>query len=149
MRCRLEIMNGRAELASANDLVYAPLAAAPSYRNTRVYDIEYSGDEERLKRFVSDVLVDDVVETPVFGRATTHAEATRAIDVSLKPGVLDLEREYIMDYARRAGADNLDIHGLRIIRRYYFFGECGQAIIDRIVHDLVNPVIEEWQAAHD
>ncbi len=144
MRSRFEIVNRLMNFVSANELVYSPLDSAPLYRRTRVYDIDYSGSSEGLRHFVRGVLTDEIVEEIMEDGRPTAAEGTAALDVFLKPGVLDLEKEYILRYANGARPANLEIHDLAIIQRYYIQHPCEEADIRRIVGDLVNPVIQDW-----
>ncbi len=143
MRCPLEIVSRRGDPASANEILFAPMDRAPSYRRTRVYDIEYSGSRDALRRFVAGVLLDEVAEDARFEESFAYPQARAVLDVSLKPGLLDLEKEYIVDYARSHASDDFRLEDIRIAQRYYIDAPIEPVVLDRIRRDLVNPAIQE------
>ena len=58
--------------ADCSKLLYAPLPEPLNFRQTRRYDLDYSGPEEAAKAFVEKVLFDQVSERLHFGETPAH-----------------------------------------------------------------------------
>ena len=95
---QFEIVNRYAREKSCNELLYAPLESALRARETRGYRVEFSGEVSALRAFTHDVLADSVSETVSEGEQAALSSYRFYIDVSLKPGCLDLEKEYILRF---------------------------------------------------
>lgn len=145
MSYRLEVLNRYAAERSCDALLYAPLSSVLTCRETRVYEIAFSGDGEALRAFARRVLVDDVTEEICEGADPAIPSFRFYIDIALKPGLLNLEKEYIMKYYRSSGPHPFAIDDLTIQRRVYVIGENDSVAPTRFVKDMVNPVIHVWK----
>lgn len=136
--------------ADCSKLLYAPLSEPLTFRQTRRYSLDYSGDEEVAKAFVEKVLFDAVSERLHFGGSPALDGARFALDYGMKPGALDLEREAVMRYYRETAetgnAGGLEIHSLEISQRIYVFSADVSAAADpgRFIKDVCNPAIHTW-----
>jgi len=69
------------------------------------------------------------------------------VDVRIRPGHLDLEREYIMRYCRHEAIVDVEIIDIKPCQRIYLLdGELPD--MNRILRHLVNPVIHEWEVVY-
>ena len=127
----------------ANGLLYAPIDTPATYRRTRVYELEYEGSEDDAKAFVRRTLLDEIAEDVHFGGEPALPGSAFFLDVSMRPGALDLEKEAIL--ASHHGARNkaIEITKLKLTQRVYIFSDAG-AKPDRFVRDVCNPAIHTW-----
>lgn len=136
--------------SDCSKLLYAPLAEPLTFRQTRRYQLDYSGPEDVAKAFIEKVLFDEVAERLHFGDGAALEGARFALDYGMKPGALDLEKETVMRYYRETAeagnAGGLDIHDLAISHRIYVFSATDAAAADpgRFIKDVCNPAIHTW-----
>ena len=140
---QFEIVNRYAREKSCNELLYAPLDSNLRARETRGYRVEFSGEVSALRAFTHEVLADSVSETVSEGDQAALSGYRFYIDVSLRAGCLDLEKEYILRYYNELETPGFTLDGLTIFHRYYLFGE-DPVPSERFVKDLCNPVIHSW-----
>ncbi len=140
----IELHNALAPALTANDLLYVPVQDPPRIKRTRRYLFTYEGDPAALDRFARRVLVDEVSEDLHAGEAPLFGDAGAVLDMTLKPGLLDHEREAVLEYADHAAPDGVEVQDLRIHQRMYIFDTGGTFSPDRLVRDLVNPAIHQW-----
>jgi len=125
----------------ANKLVYAPLKVPVKYRRTRLYLLEYDGNEESAKDFVKRSLVDDYADEVIFTGEPAIQDFSFYIDYGMKPGALDLEKEAILSSHRKT--EGFDIVSLKLVQRIYIFSD-PPINSDRFVRDVCNPAIHVW-----
>lgn len=145
----VEVVDRFEDPRPAREYVYSPVPEECELRETRVYRIEGPEDRERLNEFVEDVLVDEVSQDWELGEArdtTYRDDYDSIIDVVLKPDVLDLEEEYLIDYCENHRDESgFEVSEISIVTRYYLDCEgTDPDVVETIVRDLVNPVIHEW-----
>ena len=94
---------------------------------------------------------DKVLADPV--RDLLHDEGAPAvrdfkyyIEFGLKANCLDLEKEYLLRFYRELENPGFELHDLRITQRVYVLGDLPP---ERLVKDLINPVIHTWTVCHD
>ena len=140
--------------SDCSKLLYAPLSEPLTFRQTRRYDLEYSGTEDAAKAFVEKVLFDQVSERLHFGGGAALEGARFVLDYGMKPGALDLEKETVMRYYRETAeagnAGGLEIHDLKITHRIYVFSADDDATAepDRFIKDVCNPAIHTWSVTN-
>jgi phosphoribosylformylglycinamidine (FGAM) synthase PurS component len=149
MRLQAEVIGRFEHAGDANRLLYTPLAKALTVRGTRRYVVDFTGDEEALKRFLAKVLADPVSHELRTGEAPAIGGYSFFLDYGMKAGALDHEKETILRLHRTTPADGFEIQNLRINHRLYLFDDAAssdtQALADRFVKDIVNPAIHTWQ----
>lgn len=138
---QFEIVNRYAREKSCNELLYAPLDSALRARETRGYRFKFSGEVSALHAFTHDVLSDSVSETVSEGEQPALSGYCFYIDVSLKPGCLDLEKEYILRFYRELENPGFTLEDLTIFHRYYLIGD-DAVPSERFVKDLCNEAIQ-------
>ncbi len=123
-----------------NKLLYAPLAQPLTFRKTRLYHLEYEGNEDAARAFAERVLGDPVSEELHVGDEPAIDGFCFYLDYGMKPGALDNEKEAIMRFAEgsRSHAD-FELKSLKIDQRIYVFGEGAEPA--PFVRDIVNPAI--------
>jgi hypothetical protein len=124
--------------SNAQKLLYAPLPQALTYRDTQCYKVDYEGDEEALRAFVSKVLLDPISQTLTEGGAPLW-QSQFVLEYGMKTAALDLEKETILDYWRNLPEPGFCIQKLTLRRRIYVFGEGADPA--PFVRDVVNPAI--------
>ena len=127
----------------ANKLVYAPLDPPCTYRQTRVYSLEYEGDEDAAKAFVHRTLLDAYAEEVHFGSDPALDGYAFYLDYSMRPGALDLEKEAVLASHHGARDKRIEITSLKLTQRIYIFSD-GAADPERFVRDIPNPAIHVW-----
>lgn len=125
----------------ASKLVYTPLREPLTFRRTRRYQLEFDGDTEAVRAFVTRTLVDEVSQQVRFGSAPALAGFACIIDYGFKPGALDLEKEMILSYYRGLPDPGFALRRLTILQRVYLFSAGAAVDPGRFVRDMVNPAI--------
>ncbi len=120
-------------------LLYAPLTAALTFRETQCYHTEFDGDETALKAFVSKVLLDPISQDLHEGETALFPQAKFILEYGMKGGALDLEKETILQYYRTLKAPGFTLHKLTLRKRIYVFGPSADPT--PFVRDVVNPAI--------
>jgi phosphoribosylformylglycinamidine (FGAM) synthase PurS component len=69
------------------------------------------------------------------------------INIRMRPGHLDLEREYILGYCRHITTEDVQIADIKPVQRIYLLGD-RIPDMPRILRHLVNPVIHEWEVVY-
>ena len=147
---QFEVIGRFDEEGDCNRLVYAPLGEKLTYRRSRIYRFEYSGDTAALERFVNETLVDAVSQEVTAGETPALEGWRFYIDYGMKPGVLDLEKEAILNYYRELDDLAFEISGLELATRTYVYGEsAGEAVSNQMVKDTINPAIHTWSIGHE
>jgi len=145
--CSAEIVSRFAPVKPAAGLVYAPIGEGVEYRETRVYELAFAGDEAAVQNFVRTVLSDEHAQDVHFSSGDDNKAAIDGasyhVDVSMKRNVLDLEKEYLLKYYRSLQDPGFELQDLVIKRRIYIFGDASILPAARLERDLVNPVIQE------
>jgi hypothetical protein len=124
--------------SSAQKLVYAPLPAPLTYRETQCYKVEFDGDEVALETFVRKVLLDPISQSLRVGGEPLW-KAKFILEYGMKAAALDLEKETILEYFRGLAEPGFSIQKLTLRRRVYVFGEGAEPAV--FVRDVVNPAI--------
>ncbi|MBP7951194.1 MAG: hypothetical protein KA004_16200 [Verrucomicrobiales bacterium] len=144
MRLKAEVVSRFDHAGDANRLLYAPLAAGLTSRETRCYLVEFDGAEAACRRFLQRVLADETSHALHIGETPALDGFSFLLDFGMKPGALDLEKETILGYFRGLEQPDFTLKTLKIQRRIYVFGaEAAEipAIAERFVKDIVNPAI--------
>lgn len=148
MTFHLEVISRFQAAANADALLYTPLNAGLSFRRSRVYTVDISGDEQKARTYLLSVLVDAISQeyseqdTPILNGALF------TIDYGMKAGALDLEKEAILQNYRGRGDMGFSLNSLKITQRLYIFGEGDKdALSKRFAKDVCNPAIHNWTIA--
>jgi hypothetical protein len=146
MNFTCEVARKNQHFADADALLYTPIKADLRYKQSRVYHFDYEGDQEALRGFVKEVLVDEVSQELHETGAPLEQDAMFHLDYGMKPGALDLEKEAIMQYYRsRSGEGNaFQLKKLEISQRVSIFGNGDKnALVTKFVKDIVNPAVHK------
>lgn len=147
MQLDFEILNTYAPKKSCNSLLYTPTTSTMTARQTRLYSLEVEGDADKARAFVRSVLADDVSDEVHEGPNPALSGYAFYLDVGLKPGCLDLEKEYILRFYRELEAPGFEVKSLTLRQRTYLM-DGNDVPAERFVHDIVNPVIHSWNVHH-
>ena len=146
----VEVVGKFDEAGDCSKLLYAPLAEELTYRRTRRYRFEYTGSREALEAFVRTTLVDEVSQEVSIGEAPALDGFLFHLDYGMKKGVLDLEKESVLNYYREIEPGDFEIAVLELATRVYVFGAGGDGdVSERFVLDIVNPAIHTWSIANE
>ncbi len=131
------------EQRDCSALLYAPLAGSATFLQARIYRFDYDGDREQLRAFVYRTLVDHHAHE--FNDAGDPAITGHDffLEIGMKPGVLDNEKEAVLEFYRSQVEPGFDLVNLQIFRRYYIFGSIE---VEIFVRDMCNPAVHSWQA---
>lgn len=140
-----EISDRYIEAADANDLLYEPLSAPFSYRRTRRYRFDFSGEILALGRFVKSTLYNEVSQEIFRGEDPVMEGTALGLEYGMKPSALDLEKEAILQYYQGISEPGFSLEKLEIRQRIYVFGEYQDGLEDRFVKDICNPAIHVWK----
>lgn len=157
MEYELEVADRFSPREPAEDVLYSGENLRGDVETTRLYRLTTGASRDALEAFVLDVLVDEVSQRwelrPADEDGSLHQDFCHRLDVGLKPGVLDLEREYLLEFLEEAPDPRLTLEGLTILKRHYLFASNGdQRLLETARRDLVNPVVHRWSVdshAHD
>jgi hypothetical protein len=119
-----------------------------TYFSTRRYELHYEGAARELHGFVRDVLADDVVETVHEEPGACLSRYGFYLDIGLKAGLLDLEKEYLLRYLGSVADAPFSIQEIKKSRCYYFSGDPMDVAPEQFIGDMVNPVIHRWKCAY-
>lgn len=145
MPYQFEVESTFAPAHPAGGLVYEPVSEAVTARETRVYELDAEGDESAVTAFAERVLADRFAQkvhtdgTPALGGYTYF------LDVAYHANVLDLEKQYLLQYYRSLEAPGFVLNDLTINRRIYIYGDAALLPPETLQKDLVNPVIQQAQ----
>jgi hypothetical protein len=139
---QFEITNTFSSDKSVNSLLYTPVESPLRCRETRLYELECEGSADKVEGFVRQVLADPVSDRVHVGEAPALEGQRFLLDVWIKPGALDLEKEMILTFYRELPNPGFTLRKLRLVRRLYFFGETGGLTSEAIIKDVVNPAIQ-------
>lgn len=128
------------------ELLYAPLDADLTFRQTQVYHLEFTGDAAAAEKFVRDVLFDPFSEEIHLGGGEAIDSPKFTLEFGMKPGALDLEKEAIVGYYSNLDSPAFTLESLTLRQRIYVFGEGADPA--PFVRDVVNPAIHTWEVAH-
>ena len=92
----VEVVGKFGSKEDANKLLYAPITTAATFRKSRVYQLQFDGDEDEAKAFINRCLVDQYADEVSFDQDSYFNEYQFHIDYGMKPGALDLEKEAIL-----------------------------------------------------
>lgn len=140
-----EVVGNYDTKGDANKLVYAPLDTPGEFRRTRVYTLEYEGEEADAQAFVERVLLDAYAEEVRFGGEPAIDGYSFHLDYRMRPGALDLEKEAILTSHRGARNKSIEIKSLTLTQRIYLFSDAGLTP-DRFIRDVCNSAIHVWDA---
>ena len=140
MRVLYEIAGKFEEAAPCDGLVNSQIDPGVTYRRSRVYEFTFDGDPVGVDRFVRHCLFDEIGQELAQDRSLWSGE-TLLLDVGMKPGALDLEKEAILACLRGRPESGFRLDKFRLSHRFYFFGSVSEAVERRLVRDLVNPAI--------
>jgi hypothetical protein len=147
MNFTCEVARKNQHFANADSLLYTPIKADLRYKQSRVYHFDYEGEQEALRGFVKEVLVDLVSQELLESGIPLEHDAMFHLDYGMKPGALDLEKEAILQYYRsRTGDENsFQLKKLEISQRVSIFGSGDKdALVKKFVKDIVNPAIHKY-----
>ena len=116
-------------------------------RESRLYVLDASGDEQAAKDFIDHVLADKYSQTVHLEGSPAISDYRFYLDIGMKANTLDLEKEYILKYYRGHDELGFELKDLSIYRRIYILGE-DSVPADTFIKDLVNPVIHTWEVNH-
>ena len=142
MDLSIEIRGKFDEAASCDRILTSPNHSDLRYRHTRRYALSYDGDAIAVRAFASETLYDSIAQSWSEDQAPAFPNCQALIEVGVKKGVLDLEKEAIVNYYKTLPQPGFTLSGLQIFHRYYLFGGEGEINVDGIVKDLVNPAIQ-------
>ncbi|MEW5692876.1 MAG: hypothetical protein AB1765_06235 [Candidatus Hydrogenedentota bacterium] len=146
MHCVVEIINRFSSPKDLQEIIYDRTVTGYSYAKTKVYVIEYEGEESLIKKFVEMVFADKVVDNKEYNGKPFYSDAIYIIDVELKPGVLDLEKEYAFRYKDILSNEGLVIKDLKISQRYYLFGKHSERVKEVFIKSgPINSVIHSYK----
>jgi hypothetical protein len=145
---QFEIVNRYAPERSINALLYTPVKSALRCRETRLYELDTEGPEERVAAFVRKVLADPVSDTVHAGEAPALGDWCYIVDVWMKPGVLDLEKNMILQFFHELPDPGFSLRRLRLVRRLYLGGAEEDVPPERVIRDVVNPAIQTQRVIH-
>lgn len=143
MKLFFEIIDRYIEPGDASGLLYAPLSEPLTYRQTRRYEFDVEGDEEKVEAFVRHTLLDDVSQEIHSGDEPALDGFRFVLDYGMKPGALDLEKETVVRFFRGLKDPGFELNSLTIRQRIYVFGD-GAAEPKRFIRDICNPAIQNW-----
>jgi hypothetical protein len=147
MRLLAEVIGKYDHPADASKLLYAPLGEALTYRETRRYTVDYTGDTAACETFLTKVLSNSTSHELRLGEAPALTGASFHLDYGMKPGALDLEKETILAYFRGLENPGFELTSLKIQRRVYLYGATpasAQPLSERFVKDIVNPAVHHY-----
>ncbi|HUF61417.1 MAG TPA: hypothetical protein VMN36_05030 [Verrucomicrobiales bacterium] len=148
-RLAIEVSQRLQRRRSCNALLYVPEAGAPAFHRTRRYEFGFTGSREAVKRFARQVLLDPVSQELHCGEEAVYAGYSFILDYGMKPGVLDLEKEAVLQFHKKSRDGLCAIEALRITKRLYIFRENGEEpSAASLVRDIVNPAIHTWTVTH-
>lgn len=125
--------------SDCHKLLYAPHPLPLTYREGRVYKIDFEGDEAALNAFVQRVLIDSISQEAKTGGALAFDKAAFVLEYGMKAAALDLEKEMILNYYRGTPNPGFELTKLTLRTRIYVFGEGAEPT--SFVRDIVNPAI--------
>lgn len=149
MLCTVEI-RGRYPGGSDRGNTLSPrLADRFSLTESRVYRIRGRGELSGLDPFVRRLLVDPVSEIYRIDQPPMVDEYGCRLDIRLKEGLRDPRRKAILDFQQGAGDGGFALEDIVPFRRVYVMGVEGEPSpsevdVERLVRDLVNPTVNEW-----
>lgn len=93
MTLHFEVISRFQAAASADALLYTPLNAGLTFRRSRVYTVEITGDGQKAREYLLSVLVDPISQECTEQNAPILEGALFTIDYGMKAGALDLEKK--------------------------------------------------------
>lgn len=123
MTLHFEVISRFQAAANADALLYTPLNAGLTFRRSRVYTVEISGDEQKAREYLLSVLVDPISQECTEQAAPILKDSLFTIDYGMKAGALDLEKEAILQNYRGRQNMGFTLDGLKITQRVYVFGQ--------------------------
>lgn len=147
MQSVYEISDRYIEPGNADGLLYEPVEGGLTYRKTRRYEIEYSGDKSAMAEFVRTTLFDEVSQEFHEGDEPALEGAAFILDYGMKPGALDLEKEAVVNFYKGMSDPGFTLENLTIRQRIYVFGG-GADQSDRFVRDICNAAVHNWNVIH-
>lgn len=141
MRVVYEISGKYDKPERCDGLVNSSVDPGVTYQHSRIYEFTFEGDNAALESFVRHCLFDEI------GQVLTRDPGpppglSLLVEVGMKPGALDLEKEAILSVHRARPESGFALSTLRLRQRYCFFGPVTESIERRLVRDLVNPAIQ-------
>lgn len=157
MDYELEVAERFSPREPAGDVLYSGNGVEGDVETTRLYRLATGAPRSVLEDFVRKVLVDGISQHWELRReeedGSLREDYRHRLDVGLKPGVLDLERQYLLDFLATSPDPRLTLEGLAILKRHYLYASNGSGrLLEVARRDLVNPVIHRWRVhpdAHD
>lgn len=148
MTLHFEVISRFQAAANADALLYTPLNAGLTFRRSRVYTVEITGDEQKARDYLLSVLVDPIAQECSEQDAPILTGALFTIDYGMKAGALDLEKEAILQNYRRPQEHGLhpgraEDHAARVRFRPGGPGELSK----RFAKDVCQPAIHNWTLA--
>ncbi len=148
MTLHFEVISRFQAAANADALLYTPLKADLTFRRSRVYTVNISGDEEKARQYLLSVLVEPIAQEYSEENAPILNGALFTIDYGMKAGALDLEKEAILQNYRGRKNMGFTLDSLKITQRVYIFGQGDKdALSKRFAKDVCNPAIHNWTIA--
>ncbi len=140
MRVVYEIAGKYEKPEPCDGLVNSQIDPGVTYRRSRLYDFTFEGDAERLDAFVRHSLFDEIGQQ-LRQDAPLIEGQNLTLEVGMKPGALDLEKEAIVAVYRGLPDAGFVLSRFRLSQRFCFFGPVTETVERRLVRDLVNPAI--------
>lgn len=148
MTLHLEVISRFQAAANADALLYTPLNAGLTFRRSRVYTAEISGDQEKAREYLLSVLVDPISQEYSEQGSPILENTLFSIDYGMKAGALDLEKEAILQNYRGRKNLGFTLDKLKITQRVYIFGQGDKETLSkRFAKDVCNPAIHNWTIA--
>ena len=148
MTLHFEVISRFQAAANADALLYTPLNAGLTFRRSRVYTVEITGDGQKAREYLLSVLVDPISQECTEQNAPILEGALFTIDYGMKAGALDLEKEAILQNYRGRRNMGFTMDGLKITQRVYVFGQGDkETLAARFAKDVCNPAIHNWTIA--
>ena len=139
----VEVVGKFGSKEDANKLLYAPITTAATFRKSRVYQLQFDGEEDEAKAFINRCLVDQYADEVSFDQDSYFNEYQFYIDYGMKPGALDLEKEAILSSQKGDDGNNFKLLSLELLQRVYIFSEL-EISSEPFVRDVCNPAIHVW-----
>ena len=140
----VEVVGRFDEPGHCDELLYAPLEGDLTFRRTRWYCFEFEGDRGAVEAFVRSTLVDAVSQEAHLGEEPALGGYRFHLDYGMKKGVLDLEKESILNYYRELEDTGFELKRLELATRIYIFGEAESGVRKHFIRDIVNPAIHTY-----
>ena len=142
---KLEVLPLFESQKRVDDLLYTPRNPSAIYRQTRLYYLRYEGNEDLVKSFAENALVDSHMQKIFWNGEIvdkSFLDWDFSFDYGVKNGILDLECEALLKHSRQEG--KVSLLDIKLSHRFYLF-HMGNLRVEDLIQDLCNPLIHDWK----